>query len=342
MKKSVIALIVSVFAAASLVGCSGKISNDIITINKYKGLEVKEVESVEVTDEDVDESIRSTMDVMGLSEEKEITDRPAQNGDVVTIDFVGKIDGVEFEGGAGKGYELGIGTNSFIDGFESGIIGHTIGEEFDLNLQFPDPYELNPDLAGVDVVFTVKLHAIQCTIYPELTDTLVTQLSSTATTVEEYKKQEKENLQASNDESVKSQLSQYVWQALIENCEVEEFPKEDMTEMLATIESQYSYIASVYGMEVSDLIQAQYGITQEKMAQNLLVQRYAIDLIAEKEGLILSVEEYEEGLAEYALQYGYDDPAEFEEVVGHDELERMIVQNRVGEWLIENCKQVEK
>lgn len=337
MKKRILALVVGVLAAFPLVGCGSKISNDVITIKQYKGLEVEKVSAVEVTDEDVEASIESTL--YTLSTTNEITDRPVQDGDYVTIDYVGKVDGVEFDGGSDEDYQLEIGSGTFIDGFEEAIIGHSTGEVFDINVTFPETY--TEGLAGKDAVFTITLDKIEEIIVPELTEDLLPQLSLTATTIEEYKAEVKEDLEESNAATAESELQEYVWAALIENCVIEEYPEGELEEIIAELESQYSYYASYYGVETSELIESVYGITEEEMAQNLLKQQYAVALIAEEEGLTLTVAEYEEELAAYAAQYGYDDPTEFEELVGHDELENMILQNRVGEWLVENCKQVD-
>lgn len=339
MKKRILACVISIAAVVSLGGCSGKLSNDVITVNKYKGLEVKKEELAEITDENVEESIRSTMQTAGLTQEAEVTDRAAENGDIVTIAYEGKKGDEVFD--SSEEYEVEIGANKHIDGFETGIIGHEIGETFDLNLQFPDPYTYNEELSGADVVFTITLNGIKTVIYPELTDELVSQLSTTATTVEELKEEVREDLELSNAQTEESLFEQNVWNALIENCEFKEYPEEEIEEGIAELESQYSYYASLCGIEVSELIEAMYGITTEEMAQNLLKQEYAVALIAEEEGLTLTVQDYEDELAEYATQYGYDDPAEFEELIGHEELEKMILQNRVGEWLVENCKPVE-
>mgnify|MGYP000361561996 FL=1 len=131
------------------------------------------MDPVEVTDTDVEDSINSTLQTK--STQNDITDRPAQEGDVVTIDYEGKKDGVAFDGGTAQDQQLELGSGSFIDGFEDGIVGHNIGETFDLNLTFPEDYK-SEDLAGQAVVFTVTLDKISEVIVPELTDELVAEL----------------------------------------------------------------------------------------------------------------------------------------------------------------------
>ena len=168
MKKKIIAALGGICTVVVMTGCGNKgISNDKITIKQYKGLEVEKVDPVEVTDTDVEDSINSTLQTK--STQNDITDRPAQEGDVVTIDYEGKKDGVAFDGGTAQDQQLELGSGSFIDGFEDGIVGHNIGETFDLNLTFPEDYK-SEDLAGQAVVFTVTLDKISEVIVPAQPD----------------------------------------------------------------------------------------------------------------------------------------------------------------------------
>ena len=145
MKKRLITIVAGICALALLGGCAGgTISNDNITIKQYKGLEVDKVEEITVTDEDVEMSIQSTLQT--LSTKTDITDRPAQEGDMVVIDYEGKVDGVAFEGGTATEQSVEIGAGMFVPGFEEGIIGHNIGETFDVNVTFPEQYA--EELAG--------------------------------------------------------------------------------------------------------------------------------------------------------------------------------------------------
>lgn len=147
-------------------------------------------------------------------------------------------------------------------------------------------------------------------------------------------------MELSNAETAQSELEQKVWQALIENCVIEEYPEDMMKAQLASIEEQYSMVASMYGMELDEFLKEVYGITSEEMAHNLIKQQLAVKLIAEKEKLTLTLEDYEAGLADYAMQYGYDDPEEFEETVGEEVIRNMLLQKQVGNWLMEKCVQI--
>ncbi|MBO5755601.1 MAG: trigger factor, partial [Clostridia bacterium] len=137
-----------------------------VAIEGYLGIEV-EKKVTPVTDEDVDAEITRVRERNART--IEVTDRAAQDGDTVTIDYEGKVDGVAFDGGKADGHDLKLGSGSFIPGFEDQIVGKQIGETFDVNVTFPEEYHAK-DLAGKAAVFTVTLHAIKATELAELDD----------------------------------------------------------------------------------------------------------------------------------------------------------------------------
>ena len=341
MKKKITTIVIGLLTGILLVGCgNGKISNDKITITQYKGLKVETVENLEVTDEAIDLTIQSDLEI--LSTETEITDRPAKEGDKVTIDYVGRMDGVEFEGGKAEDQTFVLGEGSFIDGFQEGIVGKNVGEEFVVNVTFPDPYPNNPDFAGKPAEFTITLHKIVQVDVPELTEELLPQIGTEAKTIEEYRAQIRKDLEKSNQETAKQQLEQKVWEALVKNCEVDEYPEDLMDEKVASIRNQFSSYASMYGMEVDEIVETMYGITTKEMAKELVCQELAIELIAKKEKLSVTDEIYKTKLQEYATQYGIEDAAEFEDTVGKSNIKKTILQDMVADLLIENCVQVDK
>lgn len=141
---------------ADYVGIQDLDIDTYITLADYKNMKVS-VTRPEVTDEAIESYVNSEL-LVGS-----ITDRAVQESDVVNIDFEGKKDGVAFAGGSGQGYQLEIGSGGFIPGFEEGLIGVMPGETVNLNLSFPEGYRNNPDLAGQEVVFTVKVNDIRAT-----------------------------------------------------------------------------------------------------------------------------------------------------------------------------------
>ena len=341
MKKKLTTIIAGICAVALLGGCAGNagtLSNDNITIKKYKGLEVDKVETIAVTDEDVEMSIQSDLET--LATKTDVSGRPAQLNDIAIIDFEGKKDGVAFEGGAGTDQELELGSGQFIDGFEDGVVGHNIGETFDLNLTFPKDYG-NEELAGQAVVFTVTLKGIKEKNVPELTVDVLKQLGTEAKTIEEYKAQVRSDLEVSNQESAESTLLGSVWEALVENCEVKKYPDGMIDQFSKSLEEQYSYHAQMYGMEIDQFFEQMIGMSSEEMAKKTATQELAISLIAEKEGLTIGDKEYKKGVEDLASQYGYPSTEEFVKAYGEDSIRKALLQEEVGKFLVDNCVQVE-
>lgn len=338
MKKRILALVMGLCMTAALVGCgNGEIANDKIRIKQYKGLEVTDM-TMEVTDEQVEQSIQSTLQT--LSTKTDITDRPAKEGDSVVIDYEGKLDGVAFDGGTATQQTVEIGAGMYVPGFEEGIIGHNIGDTFDVNVTFPEQY--TEELAGKAVVFTMKLHSIQEVHVPELTKDLLPELSETAKTIKEYKAEVRKQLEESNQASAESAKEQMIWEKLLENCVVEKYPDGQVEEFVANVEAQLGEMAKQNNSTATEVFKQYYGMSPEEYVKNSVKMEYAIALIAEKENITLTAKEYEEGVAEQAMQQGYEDAEAFEKEVGRETIELMLLQPKVGKFLVENCKIVEE
>ena len=160
-----------------------------VVIGKYTGIKIEKFEYT-VTDADVDKDIESTRE--RLAESEEVTDRPAQDTDVVNIDFVGKTDGKEFEGGSAKGFDLTLGSGQFIPGFEEQVVGMQIGETKDIGVTFPEDYQAE-ELKGKPAVFTVTLHKITGKKLPALDEAFAKKLGSDS--VEAYRAKVRERLE---------------------------------------------------------------------------------------------------------------------------------------------------
>ena len=154
-----------------------------VQLGDYKGLEI-EKQSTELTEEEVQESIDHQLGHLAEMVVKE--DGAVENGDTVNIDFDGYVDGEQFEGGQAEGYDLEIGSGSFIPGFEEQLVGVKTGEEKDINVTFPEEYHAE-ELAGKEATFKTKVNEIKYKDVPELTDEIANELDSEANTVDEYK-----------------------------------------------------------------------------------------------------------------------------------------------------------
>ncbi len=187
-----------------------------VEISAYKGLEVAK-EAVEVTEEDIMKDIDATRE--RNSRMLTVENRPAQDGDQAIIDFEGFLDGVAFDGGKGEKYPLGIGSGRFIPGFEEQIIGKSVGEEFDINVTFPEDYGAE-NLAGKEVVFKIKLHELKVKELPELDDEFVKDVSE-FNTVDEYKADVKAKITERKEKSAENKLETALIDALLANTETD-------------------------------------------------------------------------------------------------------------------------
>ena len=349
MKKKLAMLIAGTLAASMIMtGCSSNdASNDYVTVGGYKGVEVDDVEEpAEVTDDDVDNYIKAVRNQYATSEQ--ITDRGVIAGDTVNIDFVGKMDGEAFDGGSAEGYDLTIGSGSFIEGFEDSIIGHTPGETFDWNGKFPDDYSNNPDLAGKDVTFTITVNYINGeTILPDLDDDFVKQVSDKSKTVDEYKKEIKKQLEESNTTDYDSQLQDEAWNAVLEKAEVKKYPDGDVENIENQIKEQYQNAADSYGLAFEDFLAQYYSLTEDDFnkqvtdaAKETVKQRLVAKAIADKEKLTPSKKELNKEYEKLAEQYGYKDVDALKEIADDDTLENIVITNKVKEYLADNCIQV--
>lgn len=351
MKRKTAAVLCAALMMTVISGCGKTLSNDFVTVKMYKGLKVTEAKAAEVTDEDVENAIRTSME--SAAEQVEITDRPAQNGDWVNIDYAGTRDGVAFDGGTAQGTDLELGSGTFIGadgdyaGFEEQIIGHKTGESFDITVKFPDTYT-SEELAGQVADFHIVLNKIYERRIPELTDEWVLSNSTESKTAEEYREEVRENLEESNENTVKSTLQSEIQEALLENIEIKSYPEGKVEEQVEQLTNYYTQIAGLYGMEFADYVQNYMGMTEEdfntranEVAQQSISLVEAMKLIGEKEKLEPSEEEYKEEIEEYAEKAGYDDVDAYLEQADEEALKESIYLQKVMDFLIDQCVQVE-
>ncbi len=338
-------------------------ASDYVTLGEYKNLEVK-VPIVDITDEDAEETLLSSY---GSSfEAVEVTDRTdVRLGDTANINYVGKYaDTLEaFEGGtddSAEGYDLVIGSGSFIPGFEDGLIGAEVGTTVDINLTFPEDYQA-PDLAGVDVIFSVTINKISA---PAYTDEEVTALGIEGVTdkaglLEYIKEDLKTQAEEENKETARSSALEMAY----DNATfAEEFPQVLIDRFIADYEDTLEYYMQMYsyyyGMtysSVDDYIAQNFGIALEEVEsykkEQAIEQLQYIFLeraIAEAEGLEVTDEDVEAELLEIATQSGYADVDSFAEfystTYGRDVRElaaEQLISEKAQDFLSENATLVE-
>lgn len=347
MKKIIKLCVCGLAAATLLAGCSsaegGATPSDAVSegtvtkLGNYKGIEVT-VQPVVVTDEDVEASIQNALD--SNPEIVDITDRAAQDGDILNIDFVGKKDGVEFEGGAAQGQSLTLGSNSFIEGFEEGLVGAKVGDKLSLDLTFPEDYQ-QPDLAGAAVVFDVTVNGIQEQKEAVLDDAFVERISfSEYKTVDEFRKGIKDDMIKSQEEQIEAQKQYDVIAAIVEGSEIE--PSEAAVE--AQYQQQLDYynnMVSSYGMTIEDYISL-FDMDMEtfqsqirEAAQDGVKQRLAIRAIAKKEKIKVKDADREA----LALQYDTDAKTLISQY-GQEAVDENALMNKVLVFVSKEAKEV--
>ena len=359
MKKKAILAVLSILSIVMVTGCgsiknmtsSAEASDAYITISQYKGIEVVE-ENVEVTDEEVEMQIQYMLQLQDSWVEVE-EDRAVQEGDRVIIDYEGKVDGEPFERGADEGYPLVIGSGSFIPGFEDGVIGHKVGETFDVELTFPEVYPMNEEMAGVDAVFTVTLHAIEVSVETELTDELVATVTAAgSTTVEEYREEIYEEIRASREESAKYMLEMSVWEEVLKNTEVKKYKSGDgPEERIDMAVQEYIAYAEEMGMTLEELLESEEGFPaneealREELRQEaevMLKRELIAELIAKKEKIEPTEEEYIERMDEVARLRGFESLEALKQQYPdiEDSWRPQVLQEKVATWLVENSKSI--
>lgn len=285
-----------------------------MTLGEYKNLEVEEAPKTQVQDADVDTYIKRQM-AFNYDPVEVTQDRAVQEYDTVNIDYTGYKDGEAFDGGSDQGYDLIIGSGSFIDGFEDGLIGHKKGEEVTLDLTFPENYS-NADLAGQAVQFVVKINKISEPA--PLTDEWAAE-NTDFKTAQEYKADQKAQLQEQSDNEYESQVKSDLFQMVMETTEVKEYPQELLDEKRESLISQMDdmYKAS-YGMTMEEYLKTQ-GISQEEVDQTIdetaksyLKQNMVTQAILNAEGKEYTEKEYQEELEKYAVLSGFSDGASME------------------------------
>ena len=267
-----------------------------VEIEGYKGLEITKP-SVEVTDADVDAELDRVRD--RNSRMVTVEDRAAAMGDTAEIDFEGFVDGVAFEGGKGENYALALGSGSFIPGFEEQVAGHNVGDEFDVNVTFPEDYQAE-ELKGKAAVFKCKLHEIKAKELPELDDEFAKDVSE-FDTLEEYRADLKEQLTKAREKSAADTVDTEIVNKLTEMVKAE-IPEAMFTNAARDMVNDFGYRLQSQGLDLNTYMKYT-GMTQEAMAEQFRPQaeqqvkmRLALEKIAELENIEISDEDLD---AEY-------------------------------------------
>ena len=307
-----------------------------VTIGQYKGLSLDNtVEAVS------DDAVEGRVEQELQNKAEEVTEGSVQEGDIVTINYVGTKDGVAFDGGTANNYEL---TGTFIDGFEDGIIGMKKGETKDLDLTFPEEYSAE-DLAGQEVTFKVTLQSFKRA--PELTDEWAAK-NTDCKTAEDYKKEIRKTLESEAKTSAQNTLRETAWNTVLSASEVKEYPQDDLDTAKTEFRTLYENYAKQADMTLEDFVKAQ-GISMDdfeeqsgqyaeyKVKQNLIVQG-----IMDAEKMTLEDKKSLSVQDELIKAYDVKDLAALVDKYGQAAVDEAIGLLRVEDFILDNATVDEK
>ena len=308
-----------------------------VSIEGYVGLTaVKKVEPV--TDEDVEAEVTRARERNARS--VEVTDRAAALGDTCNIDYEGSVDGVAFDGGKGTGHDLKLGSGSFIPGFEDQIVGKSIGEEFDVNVTFPEEYHAK-ELAGKAAVFKTKLNGIKVDERPEADDEFAKDVSE-FDTLAEYKADIKAKMEKRNEDKAQGEFETALAEALMDKL-VADIPEPMFEAETENFVRDYDTRLRQSGLDLNTYFKYT-GLTLDALREQMRPQaekqvkvRLALEKIAELENLTVSDEDID---AEYKrISEAYNVPEEqVKSMIASDDIKADLLVARAMDFVKENAK----
>lgn len=312
----------------------------------YKGLEYTETKST-VTDADVRNKIDSLL--QQYATKTQVKEGTVADGDNVNIDFVGSIDGVEFEGGNsnGAGYDLTLGSGSMIPGFEDGIVGHKVGDTFNIKATFPENYGKD-ELNGKEADFKITINYLTQTELPEYNDAFVASYTD-ATSILEYEDSVRKDLVEQYEQSDKNQNESAIMQVLVEKTTYNEYPQQEMQDLIDKSIAQQEQAASSYGYSLGDYVTARYGFSDEDsfrqyiqgLAEDYIKEKIAVCAVAKDTGITVTKEEVDNYKKKIMDYYSYEDESKLEENYSSEDIVYYALAEKVVDFLLENGKGVE-
>jgi len=314
-------------------GSASLAPGEVVSLAAYKGVSYVPA-SQEVTDEEVEGEIQALVDANPTLKE---VDREAKDGDVVNIDYVGKKDGEAFDGGTDSGYDLTLGSGSFIDGFEDGLVGTKAGQKVNLDLTFPEEY-FSEELAGQDVVFEVTVNKVQESEASALTDDFIKE-NTEYSTVEEYRKAVREGLEEAAKSEAENMMMADLLQKVVTGSEV----KVSDEAVQAYYDEQYKScedMAQMYQVDTDTIISSFFGMEKEEfeewlrdMAEEECRMRAVVNAIADAEKLAVEDKDIED-LAE---SNGFEDTEALIEAYGEDVVHESALRMKVVRLIVDNA-----
>ncbi len=307
-----------------------------VTVGEYKGIKAEKV-AVEVTDKEVEEEIARLADRNARM--VEVADRAAQLGDTAVIDFEGFIDDKAFEGGKGEAFALALGSGQFIPGFEEQVAGHNAGEEFDVNVSFPEDYQAE-ELAGKPAVFKVKIHEIKVRELPAIDDEFAKDVSE-FDTVDELKADLKAKALERKSKAADEQVENDIVDKIVDGMKAE-IPEAMINNRVKQMVQDFAYRLQMQGMNIETYIQytgtdmAEFEKTFRPQAEKQVKMRLALEKIVELENIVPTEEEINEQIDKMATQYGIT-AEQVKNAVPAEEIAKDLAVNKAIDLVKENA-----
>lgn len=322
---------------------------DIADYNKVQAKTAK----ITVTKKELNDEINKRLDA-----EKKVTKSETgvvENGDTVNIDYVGSIDGVKFDGGEEKGRDLKIGSHEFIPGFEEGLIGAKVGTTKNIKVTFPKDY-MKSDLAGKNAIFAVKINSKDIVKLPPLDEKFVKEHSD-CKTVKEYKKEVYNQVLKEKQHMFNLSSMNSMWTSYIDKCKMkkdkdgkEMYPEERLQALIDETMAFYEEVASNNNVSVEDYAKQMFGMDQKtfetqirEYAKIMIKEQMVVYYIAEKEGIEVSKDDYNNYIKETLKAFGYTEESfkeanngkSYEEIEGKERVREAALKAKVQETLLE-------
>lgn len=320
--------------------CGGEIK-----LGQYKGLTYKK-EAITVTEEEIDHQIELLLkDHPNYTKDDSRDNTEVKNGDVLNIDYVGKVADVAFDGGTAKDYFLEIGSGLFIDGFESSLIGKTVGTTVDINVTFPDPYTANKTLSGAAAVFTVTINYVGKPS-SEIDDAYVKRNTTVATTVEELRTYLRNLIRKNAEEDQETEMWDSLVNQAIANSEYVTISQDDIDYYYNNSVNTLKQYADYYGYTPEQLVSAmtsgqstyeEYLQVLKEDAEKSVKEFMMLQAIAKAENLTVSAEQYAAKAEEYRASVNASTVEELEMKLGRDYLEYCALTDQALQIIKENA-----
>ncbi len=316
---------------------------EYVTPGEYKGLKVDGYK-IKISEQEIQEKVEEA-----LKEHK--TDTPMKKGDklkkgdVANIDYEGKVDGKVFDGGASQGFDLELGSGTFIEGFEDGLIGHKVGETVEVKVHFPDDYQ-GEKVAGKDAVFTVKVNSAKRPKTPEYTEAFVKK-NTEYDSKEAYESGLKKEIYQEKQEKAEQEQKTQLWSDVLDKTKMKKYPEEEMKNYEKVFSDQVDLMAQQYQVSREEVLKQLYGSDDEEKVKSmiedstktLIKQEMLTEYIAKKENITYTDEEKDAQIKELEGQ-GYNDETVKQytgrtmEQYAHIKL----LYDKVQDFLLENAK----